>query len=170
MTASVGDLQDVGPFAGHSPDQHRPLGSYAALMGTYAAAAGAFGTWYARSDRELPDRVDPADLALTMTATHKLTRMIGKERITSVVRAPFTTFQGDAGHGEVDEAARGRGMRRAVGELVTCPFCMAMWTSSGFTVGMLLAPRATRQVAGVFTAVLGADVLQMLYHKLEEVC
>lgn len=171
MSASpVPDLQDVGPFRGHSPDQHRPLGSYALLMGTYAAAAGAFATWYARSGRELPERVDVADLALTMTATHKLTRMVAKERITSVVRAPFTTYEGDTGHAEVDEKARGRGLRRAIGELAVCPYCMAVWTTSGFTAGMLVAPRATRQVAGVLTAVLGSDVLQMGYHKLEESC
>lgn len=164
------DLQSLGPFQDHSPDQHRPLGSYGLLMGAYLAAAGGFATWYARSGRELPERVDWADLALTMTATHKLTRMLAKERITSVVRAPFTTYKGDSGHAEVDEAARGRGLQRALGELAVCPYCMAVWTTSGFAAGLLVAPRATRQVAGILTGVLGSDVLQMGYHKLEEAC
>ena len=33
-------LQDHPPFTGHSPEQERPLGGYAALMGTFAALCG----------------------------------------------------------------------------------------------------------------------------------
>jgi hypothetical protein len=32
-------VQDVPPFARHSPDQERPLGGYAALMAIFAAIA-----------------------------------------------------------------------------------------------------------------------------------
>ncbi len=120
-------LQDVGPFAGHAPQQERPLGGYAVLAGTFAGAAAGFTAWLRASDRELPEHVAPGDLALVAVATHKASRLVSKDRVTSVVRAPFTRFQDDAGPGEVDEAARGRGMRRAVGELLVCPYCVGMW-------------------------------------------
>lgn len=44
-------VQDVEPFAGHSPTQKRPLGGYAALMGPFSVAAGGFATWMRCSGR-----------------------------------------------------------------------------------------------------------------------
>jgi hypothetical protein len=161
-------VQDVPPFAGHSPDQERPLGGYAALMASFAAVAVAFSAWVARSGRELPQRPSPADLALLTVATHKASRLIAKDRVTSTLRAPFTEFEDDAGPGEVSENARGRGLRRAVGELVICPYCLGLWVAAAFAAGLVVAPRSTRWAAGVLTAVFGSDVLQIIYSKAEE--
>jgi hypothetical protein len=161
-------VQDVEPFAGHSPEQERPLGGYAALMGLFCAATGAFATWYRRSGRQLPDRIDPGDLALITMATHKSARLIAKDRVASAVRAPFTRFQGDAGPGEVSEAARGRGLRRAVGELLVCPYCVGLWIAAMFAAGFAVAPRPTRWVASVLSAAFGSDVLQIAYKKAED--
>jgi hypothetical protein len=158
-------VQEVGPFAGHSPDQERPLGGYAVLMGTFGAAVGGFAAWFRRSGRQLPDRVPAADLALITVATHKAARLVTKDRVSSTVRGAFTEFQGDAGQGEVDEAARGHGLRRAVGELVVCPYCLSVWIAAAFTAGLLVAPRATRWVAATLNAVFGADVLEIVYLK-----
>jgi Protein of unknown function (DUF1360) len=161
-------LQDRRPFAGHAPDQHRPLGGYALLTTTYAVLTGAFAAWLHRSGKPVADRVEGKDIVLVAAATHKLSRLIAKDRVTSVVRAPFTEFQGDAGPGEVEEAARGRGLRRAIGELLICPYCLGMWVSTTFTVGLVVAPRVTRWTMATFTALLGADLLQMAYAKAEE--
>ena len=104
MTTTAPRLQDAGPFAGHSPQQERPLGGYAALMAAYATATAGFGTWFRASGRKLPERVDPGDLALVAVATHKLSRIVTKDRVTSTVRAPFTRFEGDARFPEFDES------------------------------------------------------------------
>lgn len=156
------------PVAGHSPRQERPLGGYAVLTGTFLGAAGGFAAWLHTSGRELPERVPAGDLALMTVATHKAARLIAKDRVTSTVRAPFTRFQGDAGPGEVDEAARGRGLRRAIGELVVCPYCLGLWIAAAFAAGFIVAPRPTRWVAATFTALFGADVLQIGYAKAED--
>jgi len=58
---------------------------------------------------------------------------------------------------------RGRGVRHAVGELLTCPFCMAHWIATAFGFGFVLAPDATRLVASVLAAEAGADFLQFAY-------
>jgi hypothetical protein len=108
------------------------------------------------------------DLVLATVATHKLSRLIAKDRVTSGVRAPFTRFQGDGGPGEVEEAARGRGLQRAIGELLICPYCLGMWIAAGFAAGLLVAPRATRWVASVFTVLFGSDLLQIAYKRAEE--
>jgi hypothetical protein len=148
-------------------DEH-PVGGYAALMGAFSAMAGAFVTWMARSGREFPERFDGRDLALMTVATHKASRLLAKDRVTRPVRAPFTSFQENSGQGEVEERARGRGLRRAVGELLVCPYCLSMWIASIFAAGMTVAPRQTRWVASVLSAHLGADVLQIAYKKLED--
>jgi Protein of unknown function (DUF1360) len=161
-------LQDAEPFAGHSPQQERPLGGYAVLTAAFAGAAGGFAAWLRSSGRELPERVAAGDLALMTVATHKASRLIAKDRVTSAVRAPFTRFEDDAGPSEVSEAARGRGLRRAIGELIVCPYCLGMWVSAAFAAGFIVAPRPTRWVAATFTALFGADVLQIAYAKAEE--
>ena len=161
-------VQDVEPFAGHSPSQERPLGGYAVLTGAFAAAAGGFAAWLRSSGRELPERVSPGDFTLMTVATHKVSRLIAKDRVTSTVRAPFTRFEGDAGPGEVSEEARGSGLRRAIGELVICPYCLGLWVAAAFAAGFTVAPRATRWVAATFSALFGADVLQIAYAKAEE--
>ena len=60
------------------------------------------------------------------------------------------------------------GMRHAVGELITCPFCVSQWIATSLTVGILVAPRPTRVVASVFAAVAGSDFLQFAYAAAEQ--
>jgi hypothetical protein len=151
-----------------SDEQEHPLGGYAVLMGVFLAAAGAFSAWVHMSGRELPDRIEAADLALITVASHKASRLLTKDRVTSAVRAPFTRYQGNGGPAEVEEQARGRGLRRAVGELLVCPYCLGMWLASAFAAGLTVAPRPTRWIAAVLTAHFGADLLQAGYRKLED--
>ncbi|HEY2319163.1 MAG TPA: DUF1360 domain-containing protein [Solirubrobacteraceae bacterium] len=161
------DQTSARPFAGHSPDQERPLGGYAVLMGAFLSLASAFAAWFRSSGHELPDRIAATDLALLTVASHKASRMVTRDRVTSAVRAPFTRFQGDAGPGEVNEAARGRGLRRAIGELLVCPYCMGMWVSAALTASLLVFPRFTRWVCTVLTAFFGSEVLQLAYSRAE---
>jgi hypothetical protein len=59
-------------------------------------------------------------------------------------------------------------LRHAIGELVTCPFCLDLWIATGFSFGHVFAPRMTRLVAGTFTALTGADFLHLLYAKSQQ--
>lgn len=146
----------------------RPLGGYALLTGVFVFAAAAFSRWLSRSGRELPERVDAADLALLSVATHKAARLIAKDRVTAAVRAPFTDFQEEGGPSEVEESARGSGVRRAVGELLVCPYCLGLWIAAALTAGLIVAPRQTRWLAGVLVMLTGSDTLQIAYVKLEQ--
>jgi Protein of unknown function (DUF1360) len=156
------------PLADYEPDEARPLRGYAALTATFASFAAGFSIWVRRSGRELPERIDARDLALITVATHKASRMLAKDRVTSAVRAPFTRLQADGGAGEVEERPRGRGLRRAVGELLICPFCLSVWIGFAFAAGLVVAPRPTRWTASVLTAVFGSDLLQVAHKQLEK--
>jgi hypothetical protein len=160
-------LQSLGPFAGHSPERERPLGAYGLLSAGFFTAVGAFAAWWRRRGQPLPERVDAADLVLISVATHKLARLIAKDRVASAWRAPFTEFQADGGPGEVEEAARGHGLRRAIGELLACPYCLSVWLASTFTAGLLAAPRATRWGATALSVVAVSDLLQIAYKQAE---
>jgi hypothetical protein len=152
----------------YSHGEDRPLRGYAAAIATYAGVVGAgvaFGRW--RGVR-LPERLGAADLALAAVATHRLSRLISKDAVTSVVRAPFTRYEEPAGAGEVNEEVRGSGLRHTAGELVSCPFCLDQWVATAFIGGLVAAPRATRAIAAVFTTVALADVLQFAYAALQQ--
>lgn len=153
---------------GYSPGEEKPLRSYRLLMGVFSLLAAGFARWFHRSGRELPARVAAGDLALITVASHKASRLIAKDRVTSGLRAPFTRFEDEGGPGEVSEQARGEGLRRAIGELLICPYCLGMWTSAAFVAGLLVAPRFTRWTAAVLTAFFGSEVLQIAYKRAED--
>ena len=153
--------------ADYAPGGDRPLGGYAVLMGLYGAAVTAGAVALRRRNRSLPD-VRLIDIALVGVATHKLARRVSKDSVTSPLRAPFTRYEGVAGPAELKEGVRGSGIRKAVGELISCPFCISQWVATGFTFGLLAAPRATRWAASVFASLALADFLQFAHAWAEQ--
>ncbi|WP_433087801.1 DUF1360 domain-containing protein [Dactylosporangium sp. CA-052675] len=149
-------------YARKAPDE-RPLRGYAAVLGVFAAAAGAVAGAARLAGRELPERPAAGDVALLAVATHKLSRLITKDAITSPIRAPFTEFEEAAGESELNESPRGHGARHALGELLTCPFCTGVWVAGGLAAGLVFAPRLTRFGMSVAAAVAGSDFLHLAY-------
>jgi hypothetical protein len=142
----------------------RPLGGYVAVMAVFAAlVTGACGL-IAAGRRGLSESVRPWDVFLLTVGTHKVSRTISKDAVTSPLRAPFTSYVGSGGPAEIMEEVReGSTVRHAVGELLTCPFCLDMWVATGFTLGLVFSPRVTRYVAATFTMLTGADLLHLGY-------
>jgi Protein of unknown function (DUF1360) len=152
----------VRGYAEHADDE-RPLAGYAVVMATYAGAAAAVAGLARLTGRRLPERPAPADLALLAVSTHKVSRLLTKDAVTSPLRAPVTKFEGPAGEAELNESPRGTGARHAIGELLTCPFCTAVWVAGGLAAGLVFAPRLTRFGMGVASAIAGADFLHLGY-------
>jgi Protein of unknown function (DUF1360) len=149
------------------PHERPPFRTYAAFAAIFNAGFG--GALLAAKRRgRLPERVGTQDVLLIGTASHKLSRLVAKDKVTTFVRAPFTEYQGRGGPAEVEERARGEGVRRAVGELLICPYCLGLWASGAFHVGLLFAPRATRVAASTLTALTVSDFLQIAYKAAEE--
>jgi hypothetical protein len=107
-------------------------------------------------------------VVLIGTASHKLSRLIAKDKVTSPFRAPFTELEGKGGPGELEEASRGTGARKAIGELLVCPYCLGLWVVAAFSVGLLFAPRLTRFIASMFSALTISDFFQIAYKAAEE--
>jgi hypothetical protein len=146
----------------------RPLSGYLAAMGVYGSAVTGLTLLGRRLGLRPPESVSPWDVALLGMATHRLTRTVSKDAVVSPIRAPFTTYGGTQGPGELHEEVRtDTHLRHAVGELLTCPFCLAQWVATGFAAGLVFAPRATRLVAATFAGIAVSDFLQYGYSALQ---
>ena len=160
---------ESGPISGYAPPGERPpLAPYAGAMALFASALAGTLLLARRSGRELPERIGAADVVSFGVASHKVSRIIAKDKVTSPLRAPFTELEGEGGPGELEERSRGSGIRKAIGEMLVCPFCLGLWVASAFSVGLLFVPRLARFVAAIFTALTLSDFLQIAYKAAEE--
>jgi len=146
----------------------RPLGGYLSLLSIYATGTAAAALAARRLGRSAPQRLSPWDVLQLTIATHKVSRVIAKDPVTSPLRAPFTTYAGVSAPSELHEEVRGHGLKHSAGELLTCPMCLAQWVATAFCAGLVLAPVPTRLAMATFTAVAGADFLQHLYVRLQQ--
>ncbi|MGI8559024.1 MAG: DUF1360 domain-containing protein [Solirubrobacteraceae bacterium] len=140
--------------------------SYGVLMAVYNAATITALAVAARR-RKLPERPPLLDVALVALATQRLSRLVSKDRVTSAVRSPFTEPKGDGGPGEVEESPKGSGLRRTIGELILCPFCIAQWIATALMCSLLFVPQVTRWITATFSAIALADYLQLFYKASE---
>src|SRR4051794_36956879 len=72
------------PFRGYSSEQ-RALPEYAALIAGFGTAFGVSLAAARRRRGELPERIGAGDVAMAGIATQKLSRLLAKDRVTSVV-------------------------------------------------------------------------------------
>lgn len=157
------------PLRGYAPAAERPpLLSYAGTIVVFNALFAGGLLLARRHGRQLPERIGAADLVTIGIASHKLSRVVAKDKVTSPLRAPFTELEGKGGPSELEEASRGRGAQKAIGELLICPYCLGLWVVAAFAIGLLFAPRLTRFVASVFSALTISDFLQIAYKAAEE--
>jgi hypothetical protein len=158
-----GRLHEVRDGYG-APDQ--PLAGYALLMAGFATVAGGGLAYGARKGSRFPERPSLGDIALLAVATQGVARVVTKDRVTSVLRSPVAEYDHDGPPGEVVDRARGQGMRKAAGELLTCPYCFGQWVAMAFTIGLAYQPRPTRAVATAAAVATLADTFQAVYARI----
>jgi hypothetical protein len=156
----------VRRYAGAEADE-LPIRGYATMLGVFVGALAGL-VFAAKWARVLPRRIGFRDTLLLGVATHKLTRIVTRERVAIPLRVPFTRYRGRDGAGEVNEEPRGEEVQRAVGSLVTCQYCAGPWVAMGLTAGLLFAPRATRLASGMFAMVTVSDFLHQAYSGARE--
>ena len=122
---------------------------YAALTALYGALLGA--TAVTGRGREPVPR---ADVPVLAAATFALTKLIVHEKAETWIRQPFVDERGDR------RRPKGRRLRYAVGELLTCTRCTGAWSALALVALRLNAPRTGRTVATVLAASAGNDMLQ----------
>ncbi|WP_169987718.1 DUF1360 domain-containing protein [Microbispora sp. H10836] len=147
-------------------EESRPLASYTRVLAVYGGAVGALLAAAKLTGRTGPEKIKVMDLMLMGLFTHRLSRTLAKDPVTSPIRAPFTRYEGVSGPAELKEEVRGHGLQHAVGELLTCPFCLSQWIATGYAAGTVFFPRVTRLAGATMTAVAISDWLQLAYARL----
>jgi hypothetical protein len=119
---------------------------YAALNALWGALAA--GLLVATRDDAPPAR----ELPVFGLATFALTKALAKEKVGTWVREPLVDQR--------EQRPKGRRLRYAAGELLTCTRCLGTWSSLGL-IGLRVArPREGRIVAGVLATAGINDWLQ----------
>ena len=162
----MGEGNTDGIFEGYKKNEDISLSSYGVLAGVFNAIFALFLLVSRGTGKSLPERVDARDIALLGMATHKLSLVGSQDAITSPLRAPFTELQEKESPKSVEEKPRGEGLRRSLGELLSCKFCAGTWLASFFTYGLVIAPRITRLFATIFAIVALSDHLHQTYKAL----
>ncbi|CAA9409822.1 MAG: hypothetical protein AVDCRST_MAG03-1789 [uncultured Rubrobacteraceae bacterium] len=162
----MGEGNNDGIFEGYKKNADMSLSSYSVLAGVFNALFAVFLLLVKGTGRSLPERVDARDIALLGMATHKLSLVGAEDAVASPLRAPFTELREKESPKKLDEKPRGGGLRRSVGELLTCKFCLGVWLASFFTYGLVLVPRVTRLVATILAVVTVSDHLHQAYKAL----
>ncbi|MGW0230934.1 DUF1360 domain-containing protein [Actinopolymorpha singaporensis] len=164
-TAALGRLANEEHAYEHGHE--RPLRGYLAAMAVFAGGTGAVAALARVTGRQLPERIALTDVILGGVATHKFARILTKDAVTSPARAPFTQYEEPAGSAELNESPRKDSeLRHGIGELVTCPFCLAPWIATGYVATLTFAPRVARAWSAVMTTVAISDVLQHVYARI----
>jgi hypothetical protein len=120
---------------------------YAALSAGWGAA---LGTLLLASRDKGEEPVRPAEIVPLGIATFALSKLVAKEKVDRWVREPFVEERPDG-----ERAPKGRGLRYAVGELLTCTRCVGTWSALGLVALRVTRPREAR----VVSAVLGASAV-----------
>jgi hypothetical protein len=122
---------------------------YALLSTAYAALLA--GTAVSARGR---DPIAPAEVPALAAATFTLSKLIVHEKVETWLREPFVEE-----HSGGRRRPRGRRLRYAVGELLTCTRCTGAWTALALVGLRLHAPATARTVNTVLAASAGNDFL-----------
>lgn len=125
---------------------------YAALSAGYGAMPSALAV-AARDHGQ--DPVRPAELPVLGLATFSLSKLVAKEKVDSWVREPFLEERPDG-----ERRPKGRGLRYAMGELLSCSRCVGTWSAMGVIGMRLLRPKEARVLVPLLAAAAINDWLQ----------
>lgn len=132
---------------------------YLALNAVFAALLAGVAV-AAREKTRASEPLTSRDLAVTGAASFALAKVIARERIGTWVREPFVEEK------EAGQKPRGRGLRHAMGELVTCTRCVGAWSALALVGLRLTSPTTGRVVNDVLAVSAVNDWLQASFKLL----
>ncbi|GAB4209094.1 MAG: DUF1360 domain-containing protein [Roseiflexaceae bacterium] len=144
-------------------DEMTERATYVGLIGLFSSLFAAFELL--RRKRDEPP-ISPFDMLLLGVAVYRMGRLIAYDRVTEPLRSIFTRTEPHPSGADMMVVARGRGMRKALGELLSCPSCAGMWAAALLVYGLGLAPRPTRTLLAIVGASGTAELLNAAVEAL----
>ena len=123
-----------------------PRGGYAIIITIFLTLFGAVAASLRRNPATLSQTPPARDIALLGIATFRMSRLVTADRVTSILRRPFV----EEGVGEeqlegvVQKPREEGGIVQAVGQLITCPWCISVWAAAFNVYLLTLFPRVGR--------------------------
>ncbi len=112
-------------------------------------------------------KIDGLELLLLALATFRMGRLIAYDHVTEPLRAYFTRTVPDKSGAGLTVIATGTGVRRAFGQLLSCPICVGTWVAALLVYLLYFFPAPTK-VFLIFTAVVGAA--ELIHNTTEALC
>ena len=134
----------------------RPVSQTPTEASDYALLSAAYGLALASTAMSARGR-DPiprGELPALAAATFTLSKLIVHEKAESWLRQPFVDERPEG------KRPKGRRMRYAIGELLSCTRCTGAWTALAVVGLRLHAPSTARTVTTVLAASAGNDLMQ----------
>ena len=122
---------------------------YAVLSVTYGALLA--GTAFSARHRE---PIPSAEIPALAAATFTLSKLIVHEKVETWIRQPFIEEKPGG-----SRRPKGRRLRYAIGELMSCTRCTGAWSALAIVALRLHSPPAGRAVATVLAGSAGNDFL-----------
>lgn len=153
---------------GNSDSMMREYATKVVLVIVFLSALVAFVVFFG------PDRLlqtvqswNVLDLSLLALATYRLGHLVAYDRVMEPFRQPFArTVPDSSGAGDTVEAREGRGIRHALGQLVSCPICSGTWICAMLVYALALLPGPTRIFLWMTAAIGLAELLNALSEAL----
>jgi hypothetical protein len=133
----------------------RPVSQTPTEVADYAALSALYGTLLGTTAivaRRRPP-IPRDEVPVLAAATFALSKLIVHEKVEAWLREPFVEERPDG------RRPKGRRLRYAIGELLTCTRCTGAWTGLGLVGLRLYAPAAGRTVSTVLATSAGSDLL-----------
>ncbi len=150
------------------PGMKKPYPAYALITATYLGLYGGFLVLARSKGRQLSQRLSLIDLVTLGLATFRLSRLAAWDEVTSFLRLPFVKHGPEDKVEGKEQEPRGRGLVRALGELVVCTTCIGTWIAAGLMYALYLVPTLARPFISILAvAGLGqvVDGLQSLIYS-----
>ncbi|MDP9379988.1 MAG: DUF1360 domain-containing protein [Chloroflexota bacterium] len=129
-----------------------PYRAYALITSVYLGFHGGFVALARSKGRELSQRLSLLDLVTLGLATFRLSRLAAWDEVTSFLRLPFVKHGPEDKVEGKEQEPRGRGLVRALGELITCTTCIGTWIAAGLMYALYLVPSLARPLISILAA------------------
>ncbi len=151
-------------MASHTRQAWESYGTKLTLISLFLSSLAAFSSRLARRGEHLGLR--PFDLLLLGLSSFRVGRMIAYEGVAAPLRDPFTEVAPDPSGTGKTVVAQGSGVRRVVGELLSCPICTGTWVAAGLVYGIQLLPVPTRVFLWITSTTGVAEIVYGLTEAL----
>ncbi|MEW5323030.1 DUF1360 domain-containing protein [Geobacillus thermoleovorans] len=111
---------------------------------------------------------DPFSFVLLCLASFRLTRLIVYDAITAWIRRPFhewTEQELPDGSKQVFLSFKGDGLRRWIGELLSCYWCTGIWCAAFCYIGLALWPTVFEPLITLLAIAGGAAIMETIVSK-----